>query len=107
MTPKFSCGQTVRLSRGLRYRSAADGEYKVIQQLPDNDGELQYRVKSVREPHERVVKESDMEKASKLFRFLFFGYYFGKPDCVVKPLGPLASKLSTCVSKRTQIVGEI
>jgi hypothetical protein len=63
MTPKFRCGQTVRLSRGLALRSAADGEYKVIRQLPDNDGELQYRVKSVREPHERVVKESDMEKA--------------------------------------------
>jgi hypothetical protein len=54
MTPRFRCGQTVRLSRGLRYRSAADGEYKIIRQLPDNDGELQYRVKSVSEPHERV-----------------------------------------------------
>ena len=63
MTPRFHCGQTVRLSRGLPYRSAADGEYKVIRRLPDNDGELQYRVKSVREPHERVVRESELEKA--------------------------------------------
>jgi hypothetical protein len=62
MTPKFRSGQSVRLGRGLAFRSA-DGEYKVIRQLPDNDGELQYRIKSVREPHERVVNESDMEKA--------------------------------------------
>ena len=63
MPAKFRSGQSVRLSRGPAFRSAAAGEYKVIRQLPDNDGELQYRVKSVLEAHERVVKESDMEKA--------------------------------------------
>jgi hypothetical protein len=62
MTAKFRNGQSVRLSRGLPYRSAADGEYKIIRQLPDNNGEMQYRIKSVREPHERVVKEGDLEK---------------------------------------------
>jgi hypothetical protein len=62
MTPQFRSGQTVRLSRGLPYKSAADGDYKIIRQLPDNGGEQQYRIKSVREPHERVVKESDLEK---------------------------------------------
>ena len=63
MTPKFRSGQTVRLSRGLPYKSAAEGDYKVIRPLPDNGSELQYRIKSVREPHERVVKESDLERA--------------------------------------------
>jgi hypothetical protein len=62
MTPQFRSGQTVRLSRGLPYKSAADGDYKIVRQLPDNGGEQQYRIKSVREPHERVVKESDLEK---------------------------------------------
>lgn len=63
MTAKFRCGQIVRLSRSPTHQSAADGEYKVVRQLPDKDGELQYRVKSMREPHERVVKESDIKKA--------------------------------------------
>jgi hypothetical protein len=62
MTTQFRSGQTVRLSRGLALKSAADGEYKIVRQLPENGGEQQYRVKSAREPHERVVKESDLEK---------------------------------------------
>lgn len=62
MTHRFRAGQTVRLGRGLPNRSAADGEYKVIRTLPESSGELQYRIKSVREAHERVVKESDLEK---------------------------------------------
>ena len=52
----------VRLSRGLPYKSAADGQYKIVRLLPENGGEPQYRIKSEREPHERVVKESDLEK---------------------------------------------
>jgi hypothetical protein len=63
MTYQFRSGQTVRLSRGLPYKSAADGDYKIVRPLPDNGGELQYRVKSEREPHERVVKESDLKRA--------------------------------------------
>ena len=63
MTHKFHSGQTVRLSRTPSYRSAADGEYKIVRPLPDGGGELQYRIKSVREPHERVVKESELERA--------------------------------------------
>jgi hypothetical protein len=63
MTRYFRPGQTVRLSRGFPYRSAAEGDYKIVSQLPDDGGELQYRVKSVREPHERVVKESELTKA--------------------------------------------
>jgi hypothetical protein len=61
MTTPFRSGQTVRLSRSLLNKSAG-GEYKVVQPLPDNGGEQQYRIKSAREPHERVVKESDLEK---------------------------------------------
>ena len=62
MPHQFRSGQTVRLSRSLSNRSAAAGDYKVVRPLPDNGGELQYRIKSEREPHERVVKESDLEK---------------------------------------------
>ena len=63
MARYFRTGQTVRLMRGFPRRSAAEGEYKIVCQLPDEGGELQYRVKSAREPHERVVKESELTKA--------------------------------------------
>ena len=61
MSYQFRSGQTVRLCRSP-YRSSALGDYKIIRQLPSNGGELEYRVKSLREPYERVVKESDLEK---------------------------------------------
>jgi hypothetical protein len=61
MTTPFRSGQTVRLSRALLHKTAG-GEYKIVRLLPDDGGEHQYRIKSVREPHERVVKESDLEK---------------------------------------------
>jgi hypothetical protein len=61
MKHQFRAGQTVRLLRNP-LRSAAAGEFKVVRTLPDDGGETQYRVKSVREPHERVVKESDLSR---------------------------------------------
>ena len=62
MTPQFQIGQTVRLARGLPNRGAADGDYRIVRQLPDNGGEPQYCIKSDREPHERVVKEGNLTK---------------------------------------------
>jgi hypothetical protein len=62
MAPQFRTGQMVRLRRGRPYTAAADGDYKIVRQLPDSGGELQYRVKSVREPHERVVGQGDLER---------------------------------------------
>ncbi len=61
MSNHFRSGQTVRLARGVAYRSAAGGEYKVVALLPDEGVGRRYRVKSVREPHERVVSEEDLE----------------------------------------------
>lgn len=61
MTHQFRAGQIVHLVRSS-LRTAADGDFKVIRPLPDDGGELQYRIKSVREPHERVVKESDLRR---------------------------------------------
>jgi hypothetical protein len=63
MPPQFKAGQTVRLRRRTNRLAIAEGSYKVIRELPSEaGGELQYRVKSLREPHERVVGESDLEK---------------------------------------------
>ncbi len=61
MNHQFRTGETVRLVRSS-LRSAADGEFKIVRSLPDDGGETQYRIKSVREPHERVVKESDLRR---------------------------------------------
>ena len=61
MTHQFRSGQTVRLRGGAINRSAAGGDYKVVRELPERGGELQYCVKSGREAYERVVNESDLE----------------------------------------------
>jgi hypothetical protein len=63
MIHRFRIGQMVRLSRRSSYQSVADGTYQVIQQLPYGEGDYQYRIKSAREQHERVVKESELDHA--------------------------------------------
>ena len=62
MSAQFRAGQTVRLMRSW-LRAAADAEFKIVRPLPDDGGETQYRIKSVREPHERVVRESDLRRS--------------------------------------------
>jgi hypothetical protein len=61
MTHRFRTGQSVRLRSSIRTRAAAGGDYTVLRELPENGGETQYRIKSGREAHERVVSESDLE----------------------------------------------
>jgi hypothetical protein len=63
MSNQFRSGQTVRLVRNLSLRAAASGEFKIVRALPDEGGETQYRIKSAQEPHDRVVKESDLQTA--------------------------------------------
>jgi hypothetical protein len=43
------------------HRNAAPGPYQVVSQLPERDGQLQYRVKSAYEPFYRTVKENELE----------------------------------------------
>jgi hypothetical protein len=57
----FETGQSVRIARNLAYRASAPGVYKIVRALPGDGSEPQYRIKSVNEPHDRVVKESDLE----------------------------------------------
>ncbi len=61
---RFRLGDKVLLSRGFPYRWAARGDYEVVRQLPDSNGEFQYRIKSVQESYERVVGESELESAA-------------------------------------------
>ena len=39
------------------------GDFEVVRVMPDEGGNRQYRIKSGGEAHERVVNESDLEKA--------------------------------------------
>ena len=58
----FRAGQRVRFVRGYPRRHAAEGAYEVVRRLPFGEGDFQYRIKSAREQHERVVKEQELER---------------------------------------------
>jgi hypothetical protein len=60
---RFAAGKMVRLKSGFPLRNAVPGLYEVLAQLPERDGERQYRIKSDREPYQRIVKEDDLEPA--------------------------------------------
>ena len=57
----FITGNMVRLNKRARPRNAAPGSYKVFAQLPERDGQFQYRVKSGYEPFYRTVTENELE----------------------------------------------
>jgi hypothetical protein len=59
---KFRTGQRVQFSPAIS-RNAFGGVYVVTKQLPESAGEYEYRIKSISEPHERVVRESELTKA--------------------------------------------
>ena len=61
-TYKFDIGETVQLLPPMS-RHASGGVYEVTKKLPERAGEYEYRIKSMNEPHERVVSESDLEKS--------------------------------------------
>ena len=59
---KFKIGERVLYASGIYGRGAASGVYKVTQLLPSESDDCQYRIKSADEPHERVVKESELKR---------------------------------------------
>ena len=62
MDHKFKVGQTVSFASGPFGRGGTNGIYKVTQLLPPEGNDYQYRIKSAAEPHERVVKESQLDR---------------------------------------------
>jgi hypothetical protein len=62
---RFKIGQSVKYTygiRGLRHQPLGSGGiYKITQLLPADGDERLYRVRSADEPHERVVKETELE----------------------------------------------
>jgi hypothetical protein len=61
---RFKVGQSVRYSHGIGglRRQSGWGVYKITQLLPVEGDEGLYRVKSADEPHERVAKETELER---------------------------------------------
>ena len=59
---KFKVGQSVNFTSGPFGRGGGSGIYKVTQLLPPEGDDYQYRIKSSEEPHERVVKESQLSR---------------------------------------------
>ena len=59
---KFRLGERVRLAVSATNRDAAGGGYVVTKQLPERNSEFEYRIKNDAEPHERVVRESELAR---------------------------------------------
>ena len=64
MPHKFTIGENVEFLPAIgRTIDAARGLYVVTMQLPDRDGEFEYRIRSPDEPHERTARESELRGA--------------------------------------------
>jgi hypothetical protein len=60
---KFKVGQTVNYVSARSYRRGPPSDvFKIMQRLPPQGGDYQYRVKSANEPYDRVAKESELER---------------------------------------------
>lgn len=58
---KYKVGQTVHFSGGMKYVPNVRGTYKVMRLLPSETGDRQYRIQNLKDGHERVVRESEIE----------------------------------------------
>ena len=65
-THKFRVGQQVYLLPEPSVRHLPKGEYEVVRQLPESDGEFHYQIKSPHEMHQRVVKESQLRRSCEM-----------------------------------------
>jgi hypothetical protein len=60
---KFKVRQAVYYASGPYGRAQRGDVFKIMQCLPPLGGDYQYRIKSANVPHDRVVKESELERA--------------------------------------------
>jgi hypothetical protein len=56
---KFRVGEHVELAPSVR-GNIQGGVYEIKRTLPERNGEFQYQIKSINEPHERVARESEL-----------------------------------------------
>jgi len=57
---RFKVGQSVSFMSGPFGRGGTNNIYTITQLLPPEGDDYQYRIKNADEPHERVVKESQL-----------------------------------------------
>ena len=57
---KFEIGQVVNFTPGALTLETSIGVYEIVRHLPPEGPENQYRIKSVLDSHERVVRESQI-----------------------------------------------
>jgi hypothetical protein len=58
---KFKVGEIVTIKPALQ-RNVPGGAYEIVQRLPENNGEFEYRIKSATESHQRVARESELAR---------------------------------------------
>jgi hypothetical protein len=54
---KFKIGERLFLIRSI---DVSGGAYVIVKRLPKHNGEFEYQIKSVNDPDERVVRESQL-----------------------------------------------
>ncbi len=57
---RFTVGQNVEFLPGELHASMGHGTFKVMQLLPNDGVDREYRVRSLHDGHERVVRESQL-----------------------------------------------
>ena len=58
-THNFRVGQLWFLE-AARHLNVPGGAHMITRKMPEHDGEFEYRVKNINEPHERVVRETPL-----------------------------------------------
>jgi hypothetical protein len=59
---KFTVGDRVEFSPGRFDGNVPAGTYTIARLMPSETADLQYRIKSARDAHERVVRESQLRR---------------------------------------------
>ena len=59
----FEVGQIVEFDPGKFDATGGRGTYTVIRLLPNDSSDREYRLKNIRDGHERVVRESEIRGA--------------------------------------------
>lgn len=62
---KFTIGQPVRFIGNAVNRLGSREGYVITRLLPPEGPEFEYRIKSATEPHERVARESQLDRANE------------------------------------------
>jgi len=62
-THKYAPGQSVRFSPNRNEDRSARGIYTIVRRLPEEGNVPQYRIKAKTDGRERIVPESQLERA--------------------------------------------